>query len=377
MYKVRPVLDYIVGKFKELYQPWENICIDEGMMQWRGRLSFKVYNPQKPVKYGIKSYILCDSRTGYCFNMQPYVGQASTLGDTVFSLLDRLPGHGYTLYMDNFYNSVALCEQLLKSKTNVCGTLRKNRGEPQIIREVTKTDLGVEGKIVRHNDRVLVVAWQDKRLVKMITTRHHDRMERVEVWQKGCREKVGQPKPECVVAYNSCMNGVDKLDQNIAYYPFVRKTLNWSKRFVAYLFQVAMFNAFVLYKARNPGKCKTLLEFMRRVVGSWTSRRHVAEEEQEEEEEEEEEDAGVERGEGRLSTRAPKTDPGSRLDGQMGRHQLEHLIPTCKKRRPARKCRVCARRGQRSETKMWCKSCRVPLHPGECFTVYHTKTIYW
>ncbi len=67
---------------------------------------------------------------------------------------------------------------------SVCGTLRKNRGEPQIIREVTKTDLGVEGKIVRHNDRVLVVAWQDKRLVKMITTCHHDRMERVEVWQK-------------------------------------------------------------------------------------------------------------------------------------------------------------------------------------------------
>ena len=45
MYKVRPVLDYIVEKFKELYQPGQNICIDEGMMQWRGRLSFRMYNP--------------------------------------------------------------------------------------------------------------------------------------------------------------------------------------------------------------------------------------------------------------------------------------------------------------------------------------------
>lgn len=63
MYKGRPVFDYTVEKFKEMYQPGQNICIDEGMMLWRGRVSFRVYNPQKPVKYGIKS------ATGYCFNM--------------------------------------------------------------------------------------------------------------------------------------------------------------------------------------------------------------------------------------------------------------------------------------------------------------------
>lgn len=113
MYKVCPVLDHIVGKFKDLYQPMENICIDGGMMQWRGRLFFvcsvQVYSPQKPIKYGIKSYILCDSHTGYCYNM-PYVDQASSLSETVFSPLEHLPGHGYMLYMDNYYNSVALCE---------------------------------------------------------------------------------------------------------------------------------------------------------------------------------------------------------------------------------------------------------------------------
>ncbi|KAJ8392440.1 hypothetical protein AAFF_G00075650 [Aldrovandia affinis] len=383
MYKVRPVLDNIVGKFKELYQPGQNICIDEGMMLWRGRLSFRVYNPQKPVKYGIKSYILCDSATGYCFNMKPYVGEGSTLPDTVFGLLDRLPGHGYTLYMDNFYNSVALCERLVAAQTNVCGTLRKNRGEPKVINEVTKSDLGAGGKIVRHSGGVMVLAWHDKRLVKMVTTCHQDRMEKVDVWQKGHRTKVPQLKPECIVAYNSCMNGVDKLDQNIAYYPFIRRSLNWSKKFVAYLFQLSMFNAHVLYKARNPGECKSHLEFIRRLVRSWTAKRHVGVEEVGEQEEEGEDVAGVgaEGGgdfeEGRGTQRAPyNTDPESRLDGLMRKHQLEHLQPTNRKSRPARRCRVCARRGQRSETKMWCKSCRVPLHAGECFTVYHTKQDY-
>lgn len=110
----------------------------------------------------------------------------------------------------------------------------------------------------------MVVAWRDKQLVKMVTTCHQDRMERVDVWQRGNKENVSLLKLECVVAYNSSINGVDKLDQNIAYYPFIRKSLNWSKKFVAYLFQICMFNAYVLYRARNPEECKTPLEFIRR-----------------------------------------------------------------------------------------------------------------
>lgn len=70
-----------------------------------------------------------------------YIGEGSTLPEIVFSLLDRLPGHGYKVYIDNFYNSVALCERLLGAQTNVCGTLRKNRLEPKVIREMKKSDL--------------------------------------------------------------------------------------------------------------------------------------------------------------------------------------------------------------------------------------------
>ncbi|XP_061637355.1 heterogeneous nuclear ribonucleoprotein U-like protein 1 isoform X6 [Phyllopteryx taeniolatus] len=375
LYKIRPVFEYIVEKFKEMYQPGQNICIDEGMMLWRGRVSFRVYNPKKPVKYGIKSYILCDSATGYCFNMQPDVGEARTTSEIVFSLLDRLTGHGYTLYMDDSYNSVPLCELLLGAETNVCGTLRKNRGEPKIFSEMTKYELGAGGKVVRHNERVMVVVWQDKQLVRMVTTYHQDRMQKVKVLQKGRKDKGCQFKPECVVAYNSSMHGVDSLDQNIAYYPFIRRSLNWSKKFVAYLFQLCMFNAYVLYRARNPGELKTLLEFMRSVVKSWTVKRHVGVQVKKEKE------VVVQKAEdlegGRRSTRAPyKTDPDSRLDGQLGKHRLEYLMPVGKKLRPTRGCRVCARRGKRSDTRLWCASCCVPLHAVECFTDYHTKLNY-
>ena len=103
MYKVKPVSDYLIAKFKELYQPDEQISIDEGTLMWRGRLSFKVYNPQKPIRYGIKSYILAESKTGYCYNLRAYCGDHSSLADTVLGLLGDLEGQGYKLFMDNFY----------------------------------------------------------------------------------------------------------------------------------------------------------------------------------------------------------------------------------------------------------------------------------
>ena len=74
LYKVglRPVLHYLVEKWKEMYSLGEYISIYEGMLKWRGRLHFRVYTKDKPTKYGIKSYILAVSKTGYCWNVDIY-----------------------------------------------------------------------------------------------------------------------------------------------------------------------------------------------------------------------------------------------------------------------------------------------------------------
>ncbi|XP_063060042.1 piggyBac transposable element-derived protein 4-like isoform X2 [Engraulis encrasicolus] len=390
MCEVRPVFDYVIGRFKEMFQPGQNICIDLGTMQWRGRLAFRAHNPQAPVQqHGIKSYVLRDSATGYCFNMIPYIGEAVYVPDMVFALLDRLAGHGYTLYMDNVDISVALCERLLESRTNVCATLTKHGGEPKAVREVTKTSLKVGEKVAQHNERVMVVAWHDiNQLVRMVTTCHQDEMKRPAVRQKKGRkrDKVGRLKPECVIAFNTHMNSVSKLDHDVAYFPVVRRSLSWCKKFVAYLNQLCLFNAHVLYQARHPGKCKTLLEFTQRVVKSWTSRRRVTVETQQDDmaaarvEQVLNEAAPVELEEevrqGRRNPRAPFSDPESRLDGDLRRHKLENLPPTNNRAKPGRRCRVCFRKGLRRETKFWCVGCSVPLHPGDCFTDYHTKQNY-
>ncbi|XP_066967729.1 piggyBac transposable element-derived protein 4-like [Macrobrachium rosenbergii] len=48
---IRPVMEYIQAKCKTLYVSQKNLSLDEGMLKWKGRLSIKLYNPQKTNKW--------------------------------------------------------------------------------------------------------------------------------------------------------------------------------------------------------------------------------------------------------------------------------------------------------------------------------------
>ena len=373
LHKIRPFLDLLLSKFKEMYQPSQNISVDEGIMHFRGRLRFRVYSPAKPTKYGIKSYILCDSANGYCYSMKPYCGTHSTLQDTVGFLIAGLEGFGYRLWMDNFYNSESMCRRLLSLQIHSAGTLRVNRGEPPSIREVTTSDLAVGERRARHNNTVMVLAWRDKRIVRMISTFHQDEMTTIEVRQKGHSERVPQRKPASVIEYNQYMSGVDRLDQKISYYPFIRKTSKWSSKFAMYLIQIAMSNAFIVYRACNPTtSCKTLKAFILSVLKSWhlppppapplhppplapNDRPPLP--------------PGIVPGHPRK-----RSAPG-RLDVDFAGHVPQPLpVPPTKKQACFRKCAHCKAKGVRKETMYVCPSCdhlALCLYP--CFFEHHSK----
>ena len=120
--KVQTVLNMFVKKWQKLFLLGENIAIDEGMLKWKGRLSFRVYNPDKPTKYGIKAYILADSKTGYCWNLDFYHQQKKSIKETVkYLLTDKCIGLWHTLYMEIFYNSVKLSKNFLREKFTLLG----------------------------------------------------------------------------------------------------------------------------------------------------------------------------------------------------------------------------------------------------------------
>jgi len=129
LFKIYPFLSHLNIKFQSLYLPGQNIAIDESLMLWRGRLSFKQYIPLKSSKFGIKSYELCESSSGYLCSFVIYTGKdtvfqtAFVSGDTnktatiVLSLVEPLLKKGRTLWMDSFYNSPALAQRLKSLKT--------------------------------------------------------------------------------------------------------------------------------------------------------------------------------------------------------------------------------------------------------------------
>ena len=63
--KVRPLLSYLTERFKTIYNPSREVAVDEAMIKFQGRTSLKQYMPMKPIKRGIKVWVLADSSNGY------------------------------------------------------------------------------------------------------------------------------------------------------------------------------------------------------------------------------------------------------------------------------------------------------------------------
>ena len=62
----------MLDQFKSVWVPRRESSIDEGTIPFKGRVSFKVFNPNKPGKYGIKTYKVRDSTNG-CNMFDVYV----------------------------------------------------------------------------------------------------------------------------------------------------------------------------------------------------------------------------------------------------------------------------------------------------------------
>lgn len=178
--KVNRLVDALIKSFNDAYIPSKDLSLDESLLLFRGRLSFRQYIKTKAAKYGIKFYELTTS-DGYVLNIIIYQGKDANSKESggktqkiVQILMEPYLNKGHNLFMDNFYNSVTLSTYLLSSKTHVTGTLRKDRKyNPE---EVIEATLKKGEMIWRRCGEVYVTKWKDKRDVLSITTAHHPEM---------------------------------------------------------------------------------------------------------------------------------------------------------------------------------------------------------
>ena len=111
----------------KLYDPEQKLSLDEAVCGFKGRSKHKTYNPNKPDKYGIKSYMLCESNSGLVLRLEHALSNQKII-DIVKRFTNNLKSKNHIIYMDNFYTSINLTKDLATDKIHSVGTCRKNRG---------------------------------------------------------------------------------------------------------------------------------------------------------------------------------------------------------------------------------------------------------
>ena len=234
----KPILDYVQRRCRTVLVPEKHLSLDEGTLPYKRRLSIKVFNPNKPHKYGLKFFFLCESSTGYVIDFITYSGLTTTLQDTVFSPLQQFVHQGYHVFMGNYYKSVALAQELYDNGIHVRGTLRLARGAPLDMRSLSKLPMWdfPQGLSVFHRKRdVFVICWMGIRLVPMITNSSDTTSQPYIMKRRGNRggRTVCEEVPiECLTVighYTRYMGGVDLFRQMVNYYSFARQTMRWYK----------------------------------------------------------------------------------------------------------------------------------------------------
>ena len=268
--KIRPFVDTLSFTFNNLYYPGKELSLDEGTCPFKGRLNFVTYNPNKPNKWGIKLYQVCDSMTGYCCKFKIAAGESVSTKSLVLDLLSSYLGKGHEIYMDRYYTSMPLFEELFQQNTIAVGTCMSNRrGLPKdlINQKFKKREISA-----RRHGAVMALKWRDQREVLVLSTKHTPAMQVVSVRAPGGR--VEKLKPVAIHDYNKNMAGVDKSDQLMQYYSFKRKTIKWWKKVFFHLFNLALMNSQKLYnlwRINNKKKTVSLLDYSTEIAEALTS----------------------------------------------------------------------------------------------------------
>ncbi|XP_031346863.1 piggyBac transposable element-derived protein 4-like [Photinus pyralis] len=230
---IRTIFDAFVTKCRQAYSP---------------SMYLRVYMKSKPAKYGIKIWVLADSETSYCKNLQVYLGKVGNAPErdqgrrVVLDLVSVLnPGHGIT--MDNFFTSLELAEELVDKKLTLCGTLRRNKAYipadflPSRNRPIYSSIFGFQSE-------VSMVSYVPKvnRAVILLSTEHRD---------MGISQETHK-KPDVIMHYNATKGAVDTLDKMVAEYSCNRQSKRWPAVMFMNLIDIAAVNAFVLWQNLNP-----------------------------------------------------------------------------------------------------------------------------
>ena len=180
---IRKVFDMWNSTLQNSITPGVNLTVDEQLIIFRGRCSFRQYISLKQAKYGIKFRVICHSATSYALKMDIYKGRennkpgVSNLGaSVVLQLSDAYQKSGRYVTCDNFFMSLQLGIELWLNKLTFVGTIRKHRTELPAAFTATKgrqlftTTYGFQRDLT-----IDLYCPKENKVVTLLSTNHSDK----------------------------------------------------------------------------------------------------------------------------------------------------------------------------------------------------------
>lgn len=350
LFKIRPLVNKINESFQQFGTFTSHISIDEMIVKYFGHHGLKQFIRGKPIRFGYKLWALCSS-SGYCFKFIVYTGKETqqqvgmNLGSKVVTeLLSCVPvPNEHVVFFDNFFTSRDLLAHLTSIGFRATGTVRENRTDRCPLKDskdMNKEKRGSFDYQFDKNAKVLMVRWKDNKCV--IVASNYDSVRplaNVSRWSRESKQRVEVPQPKLIQSYNKHMGGVDQHDWLIGKYGIQVRGKKWYWPLFTRMVDMALTNAWILYRTIHGNAALNCLEFRRAIVVPYlkisakpSKRQHTV--------------------------TTPMVDV--KYDG------INHLIQYRSKQRR------CQRRGCKSKPTSFCPKCDVTLC-STCFLPYHTK----
>ena len=255
--KLVPLLDVLSQTFFHNYSPGQELVVDEAMVKYKGRAKGKVKMPKKPIKNGFKIWCCCCSCCGYLCSFRLYSGKPvdpstgkrvrdkGMVKRVVKDLANPFEGMNHVLYMDNFFTSGPLVDELAALKIYVVGTIQQRAtGFPNSLKGI-KIPKG--SYLAQKVGGTCYYVFHDRKVVSFVSNVFPEAMDPVAWLPIGSRTFQSQLIPPVVPPYNKYMGAVDRLSQVRRTYGYDRKCKRyWFRLFFQFL-DYAVDNAHILY----------------------------------------------------------------------------------------------------------------------------------
>lgn len=254
LHKIRHFTEKINEKCNQIFYPDVDLCVDESVVPFTGRLLIKQHFPDKPTKWGIKIYALAESKSGYILNFYIYDGKNSlnnlSTNEIFLKLLENYKYKNHHVYADRFFSNLKLIQSLRDQGFYYTGTANCHKKDFPEINKLKKGDI-----VYLENDLTSLLVWKSKKKpVYLITNYHSSKISYEKFYNKREKSITISEKPEAICSYNKNAKGVDLANRFCSYYRFSHRITRWWKAVFFHFIHVCVHNISILMNKMKKSK---------------------------------------------------------------------------------------------------------------------------